>query len=122
MGEFAFMEDSDLHAVEEIYDPLYPVLHQQSLSTLSNLSVISSMSIPICKDEESEKLQKKHSLFESATPTSRSDDAPVAAKSKGRKNQQKRMVKHVASDGLPFDMWAWHKYGQKPIKGSPYPR
>ncbi|XP_010924759.1 WRKY transcription factor 22 [Elaeis guineensis] len=43
-------------------------------------------------------------------------------RSKRRKNQQKRAVCHVPADGLPSDMWAWRKYGQKPIKGSPYPR
>ncbi|MBA0819415.1 hypothetical protein Gohar_028463, partial [Gossypium harknessii] len=39
-----------------------------------------------------------------------------------RKNQQKRTVCHVTADKLSSDPWAWRKYGQKPIKGSPYPR
>ncbi|XP_022734362.1 probable WRKY transcription factor 27 [Durio zibethinus] len=39
-----------------------------------------------------------------------------------RKNQQKRNVCHVTTDNLSSDPWAWRKYGQKPIKGSPYPR
>ncbi|XP_071701617.1 probable WRKY transcription factor 29 [Rutidosis leptorrhynchoides] len=46
----------------------------------------------------------------------------LAPKLKKRKNQQKRVVVEVTSDGLPSDPWAWRKYGQKPIKGSIYPR
>ncbi|KAK8935147.1 WRKY transcription factor 22 [Platanthera zijinensis] len=43
-------------------------------------------------------------------------------RSKRGRNQQKRVVCHVPADGLAADMWAWRKYGQKPIKGSPFPR
>ncbi|KAJ8458643.1 hypothetical protein OPV22_031569 [Ensete ventricosum] len=43
-------------------------------------------------------------------------------RSKRRKHQQKKVVCQVPADGISPDMWAWRKYGQKPIKGSPYPR
>ncbi|XP_074569062.1 WRKY transcription factor 22-like [Curcuma longa] len=43
-------------------------------------------------------------------------------RSKRKRNQQKKVVCQVPADGVSSDLWAWRKYGQKPIKGSPYPR
>ncbi|KAK8498087.1 hypothetical protein V6N12_025733 [Hibiscus sabdariffa] len=49
---------------------------------------------------------------------------------KRRKNQAKKVVcipapaaanSRFSGEVVPSDMWAWRKYGQKPIKGSPYP-
>ncbi|KMZ70204.1 hypothetical protein ZOSMA_1G01770 [Zostera marina] len=49
-----------------------------------------------------------------------SDDASRFKKRINKK--QKRIVTQVPADGLSTDFWSWRKYGQKPIKGSPYPR
>ncbi|KAK3008267.1 hypothetical protein RJ639_014953 [Escallonia herrerae] len=49
------------------------------------------------------------------------NDFPAQIHSRRRKNQQMKMVHQLTQEQLSADLWSWRKYGQKPIKGSPYP-
>ncbi|KAK8950112.1 putative WRKY transcription factor 14 [Platanthera guangdongensis] len=60
-----------------------------------------------------------------------SNSSPRMQGMKRRKSQVKKVVCIPAppaangrptGESVPSDLWAWRKYGQKPIKGSPYPR
>ncbi|XWS15860.1 hypothetical protein CRYUN_Cryun34aG0038300 [Craigia yunnanensis] len=65
-------------------------------------------------------------------PSTTFNDMKLASPKKGRRYIQKRVVSVPVKDvevsrlkgesAPPSDSWAWRKYGQKPIKGSPYPR
>ncbi|EEF49038.1 hypothetical protein RCOM_1581940 [Ricinus communis] len=54
-------------------------------------------------------------------PLRTTTQCPVS-RSRKKKSHIKRQVTQVTAENLCNDVWAWRKYGQKPIKGSPYPR
>ncbi|KAF8013371.1 hypothetical protein BT93_I1269 [Corymbia citriodora subsp. variegata] len=101
-----------LDDLEQLYKPFYPEPEAVHDAVSKSEEVI----------EEAENKLKEGEPLTDASATSQAVHCEEA-KQKRRKNQQKREVHHVTTaDGVSSDMWAWRKYGQKPIKGSPYPR
>ncbi|KAD1267642.1 hypothetical protein R6Q59_016913 [Mikania micrantha] len=68
--------------------------------------------------QDNKQLHGKHQAFGISRCTTSNAQS---TRSKKRKNQMKRVCQ-VPAEGLSSDVWSWRKYGQKPIKGSPYPR
>ncbi|KAF0923494.1 hypothetical protein E2562_006382 [Oryza meyeriana var. granulata] len=58
------------------------------------------------------------------SPSGRKPGIRTTRLKRSKKSQLKKVVYEVpvADGGVSSDLWAWRKYGQKPIKGSPYPR
>ncbi|XVF13061.1 hypothetical protein REPUB_Repub08aG0175200 [Reevesia pubescens] len=107
-----------LDELEELYKPFYPELNPYSTQTI----ITSSLPVPQDHVEKPENQRRQQSVSHASAISATSKDSSVKPKRSSRKNQQNRVVQHVKAGDLPSDIWAWRKYGQKPIKGSPYPR
>ncbi|KAL7158814.1 hypothetical protein ABFS83_02G168100 [Erythranthe nasuta] len=94
-----------------------PSEHQQKQQQQQHLQIMKQLPPPT-------HLQQKQQAFSVANCSPKKASVishPPPPRSKRRKNNLKRVC-HVAAENLSSDMWSWRKYGQKPIKGSPYPR
>ncbi|XVF33256.1 hypothetical protein REPUB_Repub17cG0153300 [Reevesia pubescens] len=118
-----------MEELHELYKPFFP--KSQPLSPQSSPLSSSLSSLGLCQDQAQIKLQQQqqpkqyHAGSVTSVLTTASSNSATAnshnSRSKRRKNQLKRVCQ-VPAEGLSSDVWAWRKYGQKPIKGSPYPR
>ncbi|KAK4418570.1 WRKY transcription factor 22 [Sesamum alatum] len=128
----SFQQDSQYYGGEDLFEPrreslvqelhdLYKPFFPKSQDSLQML--VSPQTLPISRihsTQQSHLRQKQQpfSVSNAPKPTASHNPSP---RSKRRKNHMKRVC-HVAAENLSSDMWSWRKYGQKPIKGSPYPR
>ncbi|XP_057805676.1 WRKY transcription factor 22-like isoform X1 [Salvia miltiorrhiza] len=109
----SFVED--LH---ELWKPFFPK-QQIPISPLS-----------ILQDQQQQQQQQQKEIKQIISPQkqqlfsivngSKPSHHPTP-RSKKRKIHSKKVC-HVPAESLSSDVWSWRKYGQKPIKGSPYPR
>ncbi|XP_056174318.1 WRKY transcription factor 22-like isoform X2 [Syzygium oleosum] len=115
-GRGVFLEE--LH---ELYKPFLPAY--EPLFSHRDNPVSSPLAVEGGKSSSSAHLMQKRpfqgaSAIAPPAPFKASSHAP---RSKKRKSQMK-VVRQVPAEKVSSDEWAWRKYGQKPIKGSPYPR
>ncbi|PON91147.1 WRKY domain containing protein [Trema orientale] len=114
--------------LHELYKPFFPKsqthiqIQTQTQTPLSSLSSIcsSSTASTITTTRSNDQIRQ---LKQAHQPTKQSlnNASSTTPRSKKRKNQLKKVCQ-VPAESLSSDIWAWRKYGQKPIKGSPYPR
>ncbi|KAK4483495.1 hypothetical protein RD792_010691 [Penstemon davidsonii] len=123
-------DDGFFEELHDLYKPFFPksqtvIISPQRLpiSPLSVLQDLSSEQITMKQLPKQTELKQKQQSFSvvNGSKASTSVSHNPTSRSKRRKNQMKRVC-HVPAESLSSDIWSWRKYGQKPIKGSPYPR
>uniref|UniRef100_A0A5B6YGR3 Putative WRKY transcription factor 22 n=1 Tax=Davidia involucrata TaxID=16924 RepID=A0A5B6YGR3_DAVIN len=116
--------ESTIEDLHDLFKPFFPKLQPRSPQNIpiSPLSVLGGLQ-DLSQQQQQKQKQPKQFVGGSRSTASTPSTATYTQtpRSKRRKNQMKRVCQ-VPAEGLSSDMWSWRKYGQKPIKGSPYPR
>ncbi|XP_061349921.1 WRKY transcription factor 22-like [Gastrolobium bilobum] len=108
-----FEATSSIEELNDLCKPFFLKSQPPSLKSSSSLTSFSFSSAP----KSPQKQQKQHQTSKQPHHAG----SATAPRPKRRKNQLKQVCE-VPAENLSSDIWAWRKYGQKPIKGSPYPR
>ncbi|KAJ6338407.1 hypothetical protein OIU76_007970 [Salix suchowensis] len=109
--------------LDELYKPFPPktqppLFSPQASTPISSFSSFASFNKDLqTQPEQQQKKSQPKQIHAGSVTSSVNSHTP---RSKRRKNQLKKVCQ-VPAEALSSDVWAWRKYGQKPIKGSPYP-
>ncbi|KAK1367550.1 WRKY domain-containing protein [Heracleum sosnowskyi] len=106
-----------VNELDDLYKPFYDLTAVQSFSPQILEHADSPVNEVKFEQEDLKVVEQKESIVVAGPKVASTQTTKYK-----RKNQQKRVVVQVTAEGLSSDLWAWRKYGQKPIKGSPYPR
>ncbi|KAL8192247.1 hypothetical protein R6Q57_027914 [Mikania cordata] len=114
------------HRNNNIFSKMMQISSSNAAMATNNLSSNNSEIITSSSNSSS----SKRNLVDAST-SSLQISSPRNPAIKRRKSQSKKVVcipaptpvnSRPTGEVVPSDLWAWRKYGQKPIKGSPYPR
>uniref|UniRef100_A0A7N0UFT6 WRKY domain-containing protein n=1 Tax=Kalanchoe fedtschenkoi TaxID=63787 RepID=A0A7N0UFT6_KALFE len=120
---------TNLAAPDQLHELYSPYLLNPPARTQSVQPTISSYFVALEASKKRTQQQQQQLLgtisttspAKTITPSVPAPHSQTSHKPKRRKSQQKKVC-HVPAEALSSDIWSWRKYGQKPIKGSPYPR
>ncbi|VFQ67670.1 unnamed protein product [Cuscuta campestris] len=113
---FVGFSSSNDALLEELYKPFY---HHHMPNSSPSIYLSTREHEPEDRDDSGD--HKMKGCYDESSPPKTPKSSPKYKK-RNRKNEHNRVVIEVEAEELCKDKWAWRKYGQKPIKGSPYPR
>ncbi|CDP05130.1 unnamed protein product [Coffea canephora] len=136
---FANHTRDSFRGLEEIYKEPYEDIVQSFVDLNSQAQHIQAIQGPGCTADQTPQQQRiygqpqqlmqqpqryshlSREMFVGAS-LSFPSTSPQPERPRRRKNQQAKRIQQMTQEELSADSWAWRKYGQKPIKDSPYPR